>query len=149
LHQFLVQAMLEISIFCVIVFAIGYWATLFIMGRREDVLHGEFVEAEPELMAAPAGVPMPIPVAAPIYAAPSRRTPVKPMLIKPMPARPVAAPPPIAASEPEPDPVETPAVSAPAAPVPPPAAAGAPVNTDSLQSLLVSIKQELKNAAQI
>jgi hypothetical protein len=33
--------MLEISIFCVILFAIAYWATLFIMGRREDVLHGE------------------------------------------------------------------------------------------------------------
>jgi hypothetical protein len=42
--------MLEISIFCVILFAIAYWATLFIMGRREDVLHGEFVEAEPELV---------------------------------------------------------------------------------------------------
>jgi hypothetical protein len=54
--------MLEISIFCVILFAIAYWATLFIMGRREDVLHGEFVEAEPELVEAamPASAPMPV-----------------------------------------------------------------------------------------
>jgi len=54
--------MLEISIFCVILFAIAYWATLFIMGRREDVLHGEFVEAEPELAdaALPASAAMPI-----------------------------------------------------------------------------------------
>jgi hypothetical protein len=38
--------MFELSIFCVIALAIGYWATLFVMGRREDVLHGDFVEGE-------------------------------------------------------------------------------------------------------
>jgi hypothetical protein len=37
--------MFEISIFCVILLAISYWAVLWLMGRREDVLHGEFVEA--------------------------------------------------------------------------------------------------------
>ncbi len=52
--------MFEIGVFCVILFALGYWATLFIMGRRADVLHGEFVEAEPELASASAGVPMPL-----------------------------------------------------------------------------------------
>jgi hypothetical protein len=36
--------MFEISIFCVILLAISYWAVLWTMGRREDVLHGEFVE---------------------------------------------------------------------------------------------------------
>ena len=36
--------MFEISIFCVILLAISYWAVLWVMGRREDVLHGEFVE---------------------------------------------------------------------------------------------------------
>ena len=36
--------MFEISIFCVILLAIAYWAVLWVMGRREDVLHGEFVE---------------------------------------------------------------------------------------------------------
>jgi hypothetical protein len=37
--------MFEISIFCVILLAICYWAVLWVMGRREDVLHGEFVDA--------------------------------------------------------------------------------------------------------
>ena len=36
--------MFEISIFCVILLAISYWAVLWLMGRRADVLHGEFVE---------------------------------------------------------------------------------------------------------
>jgi hypothetical protein len=37
--------MFEIGIFCVILLAVSYWAVLWLMGRREDVLHGEFVEA--------------------------------------------------------------------------------------------------------
>jgi hypothetical protein len=36
--------MFEISIICVILLAISYWVVLFLMGRREDVLHGEFVK---------------------------------------------------------------------------------------------------------
>jgi hypothetical protein len=39
--------MFEISIFCVIVLAIGYWTALWLMGRHDDVLHGDFVEVEP------------------------------------------------------------------------------------------------------
>jgi len=38
--------MFEIGIFCVIVLAVSYCAVLWVMGRREDVLHGEFVNAE-------------------------------------------------------------------------------------------------------
>jgi hypothetical protein len=38
--------MFELSIFWVIALAIGYWATLFLMGRREDVLQGDFVEGK-------------------------------------------------------------------------------------------------------
>jgi hypothetical protein len=38
--------MFELSIFCVIALAIGYWTALFVMGRREDVLHGDFVEGK-------------------------------------------------------------------------------------------------------
>ena len=115
--------MLEISIFCVILFAIAYWATLFIMGRRDDVLHGEFVEAEPELAdaAVPASAPMPIFPPKPV---------IKP-LTAPKPARvavtaPQPAPPPVVATAPQ-----------------------KPANAEALQSLLVSLKQELKNAAQI
>ncbi|WP_029078702.1 hypothetical protein [Bradyrhizobium sp. th.b2] len=29
-----------------ILLAVGYWATMFAMGRRDDVLHGKFVEQE-------------------------------------------------------------------------------------------------------
>ena len=110
--------MLEISIFCVILFAIAYWATLFIMGRRDDVLHGEFVEqqAEPTDAAMPTSAPPPI-------------FPPRP--------RPVIGP------KPEHVAVTTPA---------PPVVATAPekpANAEALQSLLVSLKQELKNAAQI
>jgi hypothetical protein len=38
--------MFEIGIFCVIVLAVSYWAVLWLMGRREDVLHGEFVKGD-------------------------------------------------------------------------------------------------------
>jgi hypothetical protein len=138
--------MLEVGIFCVIVFAIGYWAALFIMGRREDVLHGEFVEAEPDLMPAAAGAPMPLSLARPTLAVPTK--PPSPKYVSP---NSVSAPPPAATSAPAPTPqpnaILTPAAVA--AAVPPPAAAKAPASTDSLQSLLLSIKQELKNAAQI
>jgi len=36
-----------IGIFCAIFLAMAYWAVLWLMGRREDVLHGEFVESGP------------------------------------------------------------------------------------------------------
>jgi hypothetical protein len=39
--------MFEIGIVCVIFLAVAYWAVLWLMGRREDVLHGEFVKSEP------------------------------------------------------------------------------------------------------
>jgi len=46
--------MFEIIVFCVILFAIGYSATLYIVGRRDDVLHGNFVEPQPEQTSMPA-----------------------------------------------------------------------------------------------
>ena len=96
--------MLEIGILVFLVLAVGYWATLWIMGRRDDVLHGQFVEFEGEDELAPA-------MAA---------------LLSPVPTRPRPAP----------------------APKPPIAAEPAP-DEAALQSLLASIKQELKNAAKI
>jgi hypothetical protein len=96
--------MLEIGILVFLVLAFGYWATLWIMGRRNDVLHGQFVEFEGEDELAPA------------MAAPS-----------PVPTRPKPAP---------------------QAPKPPISAEPAPDDA-ALQSLLASIKQELKNAAKI
>ena len=95
--------MLEIGILVFLLMAFGYWATLWIMGRRDDVLHGQFVEFEGEDELAPA------------MAAPPSPVPTRP---KPRPS------------------------------APKPAIAPAP-DADALQSLLASIKQELKNAAKI
>ncbi|MBH5367146.1 hypothetical protein [Bradyrhizobium glycinis] len=53
--------MLEIGIFCVILLAAGYWATMFIMGRRDDVIHGKFVHSEDEGEFTPAARPAPPP----------------------------------------------------------------------------------------
>ena len=49
--------MFEIGIFCVIVLAVGYWVALWLMGRREDVLHGDFVHLEARPEAVPAASP--------------------------------------------------------------------------------------------
>jgi hypothetical protein len=38
--------MFEISILCVIAIAIGYCGTLWIMGRRDDVIYGHFIQTE-------------------------------------------------------------------------------------------------------
>ena len=56
--------MFEIGIFFVIFLAVSYWAVLWTMGRREDVLHGEFVEHdtqsdEPAQSTIPAAIPKP------------------------------------------------------------------------------------------
>jgi hypothetical protein len=40
--------MFEIIVFCIILLAAGYWTTLFVMGRRDDVIHGKFVHSEDE-----------------------------------------------------------------------------------------------------
>jgi hypothetical protein len=99
--------MLEIVICCSIVLVVGYWATLWVMGRNEDVLHGHFLETQ----AKPPASAMPTP--------PPR-----------VPSRPKLSPPkPIASTE---------------APVNP-----EPANTEVLNSLLASLKQELKNAAKL
>ena len=39
--------MFELGILGVILLAVGYWATLWMAGRRDDVLHGKFVQMEP------------------------------------------------------------------------------------------------------
>lgn len=120
--------MFEIIVFCVILFAIAYWTTLFIMGRREDVLHGEFVEAEPELAGGPVAAQMDVSAAESVPAP-------APVVI----TDPVQAASPVVAVEP---------VSVAATGLRP-ALATTPANNEKLQSLLASIKRELKNAAQI
>jgi hypothetical protein len=49
--------MFEISIFCVIILAVGYWVALWLMGRHDDVLHGDFVHAEAGSEAVPTTSP--------------------------------------------------------------------------------------------
>jgi hypothetical protein len=51
--------MFELGILGVILLAIGYWATLWMAGRRDDVLHGKFVQVEPgaAVAAEPASAP--------------------------------------------------------------------------------------------
>jgi hypothetical protein len=54
--------MLEIGVFCVILLAAGYWTTMFVMGRRDDVIHGKFVHAEgDDAMLATLPAPPPFP----------------------------------------------------------------------------------------
>ncbi|MET4385072.1 hypothetical protein ABIB73_000807 [Bradyrhizobium sp. F1.4.3] len=53
--------MLEIGIFCVILLATGYWATMFFMSRRDDVIHGKFVHSEDNGELAQAAMPTPPP----------------------------------------------------------------------------------------
>ena len=84
--------MFEIGIFCVILLAIGYWVALWLMGRHDDVLHGDFIHAEEGA-----------------------------------------------------EPTSTSSTSLPAAALPPLRSD----RPDSLQSLLASIKRDLKDAAQI
>jgi hypothetical protein len=35
--------MFEVAVFCILIIASAYWAFLWRMGRRDDVLHGEFI----------------------------------------------------------------------------------------------------------
>ena len=58
----------ELIVLGVILLAVGYWATMFAMGRRDDVLHGKFVEDEPD--AGPSLAMPPRPPARPAHAAP-------------------------------------------------------------------------------
>ncbi|MCK1420527.1 hypothetical protein IVB14_15240 [Bradyrhizobium sp. 180] len=72
--------MLEIGIFCVIVLAAGYWATMFVMGRRDDVIHGKFVHVDEEgdfIRPALPALPPPFPKRPVKAAQPARVQPAK------------------------------------------------------------------------
>ena len=112
--------MLELGILCVILLAAGYWATMFVMGRRADVLHGKFVHPEdgPETVdAAIAAPPMPGP---PPF--PKPPFPKPPFPKPPFPRRPVRA------VQPANDTAER-------------------MDSAALQSLLAAIQQDLKGVA--
>ena len=120
--------MFEVGIISIIVLAVGYWVTLWLMGRHDDVLHGDFVHMddggevpalpEPVFPARPPFPPKP--VIRRHVAAPTALTPPSVMPVKPKPA-PVAA-----------LPVQS-----------------SPEGSDTLQTLLASIKRDLKDASQL
>jgi hypothetical protein len=93
--------MFEVAVICIIALAISYWVALFLIGRHDDVLHGDFVH--PEQGAAP---PPPPPFA--------------------FPKRPTAR--------------KVPPASKPAAQI---------ESSETLQSLLATIKRDLKDASRL
>ena len=124
--------MFEIGIFSVIVLAVSYWAVLWLMGRREDVLHGEFVEGKAK-PGEPLQATSPAPSVRPVF--PDRLAiadrPVFPERAS-LPARPVLAER-IALAE---KPVQATAPEQPA------------FRPERLEQLLASIKQDLNELVQ-
>lgn len=69
--------MLEISVFCVILLAAFYWTAMYVMGRRDDVIHGKFVHADDEGALPPAMLAPPMFPKRPVKVAASDAHPVK------------------------------------------------------------------------
>jgi hypothetical protein len=131
--------MFEIGVISIVVLAVGYWVTLWLMGRHDDVLHGDFVHDEDGKNAsAPADRPFP------------SRPSFPPM--PPFPAKPVVTQPsakPSAAQAFAVKPVPSKAVQAQPLAAMPASAPTLSERSDTLQSLLASIKQDLKDASQL
>ena len=125
--------MFEIGIISIILLAIGYWATLWLMGRRDDVLHGDFVHAEQGAETPPLRPPS-FPVKPPFPARPPAAKPagVKPSGVRPSGIKPAAV---------KPAPAETSVSAAPSSPL--------ADRSDTLQALLASIKRDLKDASRL
>lgn len=131
--QALAKMIFEIGVISIVVLAVGYWVTLWLMGRHDDVLHGDFVHDE-DGVAAAAGPDQSFPSRPPFPAKPI--LPAKPALTRPSAVKPSAVKP-------------TPATALPAQPstqVPAPALSE---RSDTLQTLLASIKRDLKDASQL
>ena len=123
--------MIEIGIISIIVLAVGYWVTLWLMGRHDDVLNGDFVHGEP---ATETTTPwdQPFPARPPFPAKPTPKpTAVRAAVVKPATAK--------SASTQAP----------PAGPLPSSAPVPVSERLDTLQSLLASIKRDLKDASQL
>ena len=111
--------MLEIGIIAIVVLAVGYWVTLWLIGRHDDVLHGDFVHPEGAEAAANS--------ASPVSPFPAKPFPAKSPVGKPLAANALPARAPTATSSPSPRPDQS----------------------GTLQSLLASIKRDLKDASQL
>jgi hypothetical protein len=122
--------MFEIGVISIVVLAVGYWVTLWLMGRHDDVLHGDFVHDE-DASGAVADQPLPAGPAFPSMP-PFPPKPVikrRPAVTSPTTARPAPAP-------------RLPAQDSPPAPA-------LSERSDTLQTLLASIKRDLKDASQL
>jgi hypothetical protein len=128
--------MFEIGVISIVVLAVGYWVTLWLMGRHDDVLHGDFVHDEDGARTS-AALGQYFPSRSPFPAKPV--FPAKPALTKPSTTVPSTAK--LSVIKP------APALPAqPSAPVP---AAALSERSDTLQTLLASIKRDLKDASQL
>ena len=124
--------MFEVGIISIIVLAVGYWVTLWLIGRHDDVLHGDFVHAEDgaEVLARPDPSHSPRP---PFPAKPVIKRPkARPASLKPAPVKPAAA-----------------STTSTEARAEQPSPAALSERSDTLQSLLASIKRDLKDASQL
>ena len=121
--------MFEIGVICIVVLAAGYWVTLWLMGRHEDVLHGDFIHTEEGSEVAGATL---FPAQ---HFPPHPPFPKKPKIVKPASVGPAAV---------KPAPAERLSASPPR-----PATPALPEQSDTLQALLASIKRDLKDASQL
>ena len=124
--------MFEVGIISIIVLAVGYWVTLWLMRRHDDVLHGDFVHAEDgaEALVRPDPSLPPRPPFPPKPEIKRRKARLAPMPVKPAADSPAPA---------DPLPVQQPSA----------APAALSERSDTLQSLLASIKRDLKDASQL
>jgi hypothetical protein len=129
--------MIEIGIISIVVLAVGYWVTLWLMGRHDDVLHGDFVHEESG--ADPSSLWDQRFPAGPSF-------PAKPLFLE----KPAFAERPPFAEKPSAGAADVTPVSARMRPAQPVSAPNAfSERSDTLQSLLASIKQDLKDASQL
>ncbi len=137
--------MFEIGIFCVIVLAVSYWAVLWVMGRREDVLHGEFVNAEAQ-PGEPVRAVVPKPSVRPMFAGTTGSFPEQPASSErpifpqrpSLPERPALADRPVSAER----------IALPERPVQAAAPEQPAFRPERLEQLLASIKQDLNQLVQ-
>ena len=128
--------MFEIGVISIVVLAVGYWVTLWLMSRHDDVLHGDFVHEE-DAPGASTLTDRPLP-AGPAF---TQRPPFPP---KPVVRRQSA----IASSAAIKPAAATPAQASLSAQAPPSTPALSECS-DTLQTLLASIKRDLKDASQL
>ena len=123
--------MFEVGIISIIVLAVGYWVTLWLMRRHDDVLHGDFVHAEDgaEALVRPDPSLPPRPPFPPKPEIKRRKARLAPMPVKPA--------------------ADSPAPAEARAGQPSTAPTSLSERSDTLQSLLASIKRDLKDASQL